>query len=246
MEFLRCLSGKISPKGADIPLAEKPANIEGLPNRQLYVSQRILDNKSLVNCTITSLTRGPYFLWRSLRARWYCSFPWLPGTRYWKPFISFTMSRKAKIFCWKVLTKLWAIHCIEGPLPEEHESIYRMFFLTGPPYFFTNRHLANHSCCSMNFFIERGHLVCIEKGVGAVKTPYRICVKSEYVPADKSLRWVVLVDLKSTLSAFSLSLSKFPILGLQSPYKQNFHFHCLNYLSWACNHHINRISTFTF
>ena len=112
MEFLRCLSGKISPKGADIPLAEKPANIEGLPNRQLYVSQRILDNKSLVNCTITSLTRGPYFLWRSLRARWYCSFPWLPGTRYWKPFISFTMSRKAKIFFWKVLTKLLAIHWV--------------------------------------------------------------------------------------------------------------------------------------
>ena len=151
---------------------------------------------------------------------------------------------KPKYFSGKFWPNSWQY--MKWPLPEKHESIYRMFFLTGPPYFFTNRHLANHSCCSMNFFIERGHLVCIEKGVGAVKTPYRICVKSEYVPADKSLREVVLVDLKSKMSAFSLSLSKFPILGLQSPYKQNFHFHCLNYLSWACNHHINRISTFTF
>ena len=37
---------------------------------------------------VTSLTRGPYFLCRSTRARWYCSFPCLPGSRYWKFILS--------------------------------------------------------------------------------------------------------------------------------------------------------------
>ena len=44
----------------------------------------------------------------------------------------------------------------------------------------------------------------------------------------------MLVDLKSALSAFPLSLSKFPILGLQSPYKQNFH---ILFFHLICQHH---------